>query len=279
MSFYLNFTPPSLGIDLKLKEMGFGHYRILNKFLINNNNFHITEYFDKILLDCLEEKDAITSLSNFDKFCGLFLLRCACISPEIEFNVGPSPKKALLLPLLKKSLDAKTTFSKKVVINEDIEISITLPKILYFETQFDALYDSIDEVFFKDKKVIFNNKKELIDTLPAHVLTHLKDFSKQVEKDFNPIVLDVGINEKDKFSLSPYNLSLLEILKALYSTNLKSIIELQYILVSKCRYSADYIDKNTLAENLIIANIYEAEMKRINEEQNKAMEKPGLGNK
>lgn len=279
MSFYLNFTPPSLGTNLKLKEVCFGHYRTLNKFLINNNNLHIVEYFDKILLDCIEEKDVVSSLTNFDKFCGLFLLRCTCISPEIEYNSGPSPKKASLLPLLKKSLDAKTFFSKKVTVNEDIEVSITLPKILYFETQFDALYDSIDEVYFKGKKVIFNNKKELVDTLPAQVLNHLKDFSKQVEKDFKPIVLDIGVNEKDRFSLSPYNLSLLEILKALYSTNLKSIIELQYILVSKCRYSAEYIDKNTLAENLIIANIYETEMKRINEEQNKAMEKPGLGNK
>jgi len=279
MSFYLNFTPPSLGTNLKLKEVCFGHYRTLNKFLINNNNLHIVEYFDKILLDCIEEKDVVSSLTNFDKFCGLFLLRCTCISPEIEYNSGPSPKKASLLPLLKKSLDAKTFFSKKVTVNEDIEVSITLPKILYFETQFDALYDSIDEVYFKGKKVIFNNKKELVDTLPAQVLNHLKDFSKQVEKDFKPIVLDIGVNEKDRFSLSPYNLSLLEILKALYSTNLKSIIELQYILVSKCRYSAEYIDKNTLAENLIIANIYETEMKRINEEQNKAMEKPSLGNK
>ena len=39
------------------------------KFLINNNNKHIEEYFNNIILDCLVEKEDYSKLTNFDKFC------------------------------------------------------------------------------------------------------------------------------------------------------------------------------------------------------------------
>ena len=279
MSFYLNYTPPTLNKNLKLKELSFLQYRTLNKFIINNNNSHICDYFDSILQECLIERNAFDKLTNFDKFCALFLLRCTCVSPEIEFINNTAKAKASLLPLLQKCLDLKTEFSRLVKVDENIELELTLPKVLYFETLFDGLYESVSEVFFKGDKVNYDNKKELVETLPAEVLNALKQFSGDITEAFKPVVLNIGIKEKDQFSLSPYNLSLLEILKALYTANLKSILELQYVLVSKCRYNPDFIDKNTLTENLILANIYEDEVKRINEEQSKSFENPVAGNK
>jgi hypothetical protein len=279
MSFYLNYTPPTLNKNLKLKELSFLQYRTLNKFIINNNNSHICDYFDSILQECLLEANVFNKLTNFDKFCALFLLRCTCVSPEIEFINNTAKAKASLLPLLQKCLDLKTEFSRVVKVDENIELELTLPKVLYFETLFDGLYESVSEVFFKGDKINYDNKKELVETLPAEVLNTLKQFSGDITEAFKPIVLNIGIKEKDQFSLSPYNLSLLEILKALYTANLKSILELQYVLVSKCRYNPDFIDKNTLTENLILANIYEDEVKRINEEQSKSFENPVAGNK
>ena len=279
MSFYLNYTPPTLNKNLKLKELSFLQYRTLNKFIINNNNSHICDYFDSILQECLIETNIFDKLTNFDKFCALFLLRCTCVSPEIEFINNTAKAKASLLPLLQNCLDLKTEFSRLVKVDENIELELTLPKLLYFETIFDGLYESVSEVFFKGDKVNYDNKKELVETLPAEVLNALKQFSSDITEAFKPVVLNIGIKEKDQFSLSPYNLSLLEILKALYTANLKSILELQYVLVSKCRYNPDFIDKNTLTENLILANIYEDEVKRINEEQSKSFENPVAGNK
>jgi len=279
MSFYLNYIPPTLNKSLKLKELTFLHYRVLNKFLINNNNNHISDYFDTILQDCLVDKNDFENFTNFDKFCALFLLRCTCVSPEIEFLKNNAKSKASLLPLLQKCLDLKTEFKKIVKVDDNIELELTLPKILHFDTLFDALYDSISSVLFKGNSVNFGDKKELVEILPAEVSTHLKQFSNDIIEAFKPIVLNIGVNEKDQFSLSPYNLSFLEILKALFAANLKNILELQYVLVSKCRYNPDFVDKNTLTENLILTNIYEDEVKRINEEQNKAFDKPTIGNK
>jgi len=276
MSFYLNYFAPTLQKNLHLKEINFLQYKTLNKFLINNNNQHIQEYFDNILKECLLED---VELTNFDKFCALFLLRCTCISPEIEFYVGNSTKKASLLNFLKKCLDFKVEFSKKVKIDENIELTLKLPKSFIFETTFDALYETISEVYYRDKKLIYNSNSELMEVLPADVLTHLKDYSKKLDKEFRDLVFDVGVKDKDQFSISPFNMSMFEVLRALFNSNFRNILELQYLLVSKCRYNPDYIDKNSLMENLILTNIYEEEVKKINEEQDKALEKPKPGNK
>lgn len=276
MSFYLNYFAPTLQKNLHLKEINFLQYKTLNKFLINNNNQHIQEYFDNILKECLLED---VELTNFDKFCALFLLRCTCISSEIEFYVGNSTKKASLLNFLKKCLDFKVEFSKKVKIDENIELTLKLPKSFIFETTFDALYETISEVYYRDKKLIYNSNSELMEVLPADVLTHLKDYSKKLDKEFRDLVFDVGVKDKDQFSISPFNMSMFEVLRALFNSNFRNILELQYLLVSKCRYNPDYIDKNSLMENLILTNIYEEEVKKINEEQDKALEKPKPGNK
>jgi len=279
MSFHLNFTSPTLNKNFKLKELSFSQYRTLNKFLINNNNNHISEYLDIILHECLVEKNEFLDLSSFDKFCALFLLRCTCISPEIEFLKNNLKSKASLLPFLQKCLDFKTEFFETVKVDENIELKLSLPKIFFFETYFDAMYESIDSVYHNGNLVEYSNKKELVEILPAGVLNSLKEFSEKITDAFKPLVLNIGVNEKDQFSLTPYNLSFLEILKALFSANLKNIFELQYVLVSKCRYNPDYVDKNTLAENLILLSVYEEEVKKINEEQSKSIDKQNLGNK
>jgi len=277
MSFYLNFTAPTTKKSLRLKELNFLQYKTLNKFLINNNNTHIAEYFDQILKECI--LDEATELTNFDKFCALFLLRCTCVSPDIEFYIGTNTQKTSLLNFLKDCLDFDTEFNRKISIDKSIELQLSLPKNLNFETTFDALHDCITGVIYEGKKLIYRNVNELIEVLPAGITTHLKDFSDDLEKSFKKLIFKVGVKESEQFSISPFNLSLLEVLKALFSSNLKNILELQYLLVSKCRYNPDYIDKSTLMENLILVNIYETEVKAINEEQDKALEKTKPGNK
>lgn len=270
MPFYINFDAPTLGEKLKVKEITFSQYKTLNKFLINNNNDHIAEYFDKILEESIIENDKFSKLTNFDKFCALFLLRCTCISPDIEYKEGPLSTKFSLLPFLKRCLDFKTEFTKTIKIDK-AEVRVTLPKLLQFETLYDVFYDSISQVFFDGKEIFYpSNRQDLYDMLPAEITKHIKTFSDEINESFKTLVLEVGKKNEQRVTLSPYNLSLLEILKALYNANLKSILELQYILVSKLFYTPEYLDNNTLAENMVLANIYETEMSKLEKEQSKA---------
>jgi hypothetical protein len=269
MPFFINFKIPTLDTEVKLKEVSFKTFKTINKFLINQNNNHINEFFDEILMECLVEKDIFYKLTNFDKFCALFLLRCTSISPTIEYtDKGINVKKALL-PFLNKCLDFKTNFSKQIHL-DSYEIMLNLPDTLFFNDIFDAFYSCIHKVYIKNSEIDFKsvNKAGFIDNLPAEVTSRIKEYSDSIKTDFSKLVFDVLANESDnKLTLSPFDLSFFEILKALYTSNLKNIFELQYILVSKLNYSADYVDNSTLTENLILCNIYEQEMQKLKEEQ------------
>lgn len=278
MEFCLNFDAPTLGKSLKLNEISFKQYRTLNKFLINNNNFHISDFFNNILKECLVEKEYFDTLSNFDKFCALFLLRCISVSPDIEFKKDKINSKASLMPFLKTCLDFKIDFFKTIKLDENVKVVLSLPKQLAFDNIFDVYYDCIHQVFYNDKEIVYpHDRSKLLEMLPAEITKHLKEFADETTDKFKSVVLNIGLSKDEKVAITPFNLSLIEILKALYSANLKSIMELQYLLVSKLFYTPEYIDSNTLAENLVLANIYEFEVKKMNEEQAKSfpIEKQG----
>jgi hypothetical protein len=278
MSFYLNFHSPTLDKDLRIKELTFKQYRVLNKFLLNNNNFHISEYFEEIVKECLLEKEYYEQLTNFDKFCMLYLLRCLFVSPEIELKDKTSVTKIPLVPFLNKCIDFKTNFTSEHIL-DTLKLQITLPKALYFENLLDAYYSSVDKVFVNDEEIdIFTNvseeRQKIIEQLPAEVTGHIDKFSKDTVKAFKPLVLKVGVKDNDKIEISPYNTTLFEILKALFSANLKNIYEMQYLLVSKMFFTCEAIDNNTLTENIVLCKIYEGELAKMQEEQSKAVANP-----
>jgi len=269
MSFFINFSVPSLKKDVKLKEVNFSSFKTINKFLINQNNSHIDECFNEILKSSLIEKENFTLFTNFDKFCALFLLRCTSISPTIEYTEKTMGVKKPLIPFLSKCLDLKIDIQQSFNI-DNYEIHLGLPKDLYFNDIFDAYYSSIHKIYFKNQElqVTLTEKTELIDSLPAEVMVKVKEFSQKVNYLFSDLIFDlISTENSTPLKLSPYDLSFFEILKALYTSNLKNILELQYILVSKLNYSADYVDSNTLTENLILCNIYDQEMQKLKEEQ------------
>jgi len=272
MSFYVNFTVPSLEQQVKLQEVDLKTFKTINKFLINKNNTHINEYFNETLYKSLVEKDVFSKLTNFDKFCALFLLRCTSVSPDAEFKENVINVKKPLLPFLSSCLDLKVPFLKTIYSGE-LEIHLSLPKNLYFTDVFDAYFSSITKILLKNRPIELNenNKQDIIDNLPAEITGMIKEYSENINKSFSSLVFDVLSTKEDSSAvvLSPFNLSLFEILKALYTTDLKSIYELQYVLVSKLRYSAEYIDNNTLVDNLIIFSIYQQEIERANKEQAK----------
>jgi len=269
MSFYLNFSSPTLKKDLKLKELPFFAFKTLNKFLTNKNNRHISDYFDEIVLSSLVEKDEYTKLTNFDKFCILFILRCTCISPDLEFNQNGANRQKSLLPLLTACLDFTTTF-ENTFEHDNIKFTVSLPTSLYFETLYEAFCSAITKLFINNKEIelIKDKKTEIIESLPAHITNEIKKFSETIETSFNTLNFKlVDIPSSTPFILSPFNLSFFELLKLLYTSDLKSIFDLHYILVSKLNYTPEYTDRNTLVENLLICKTYETELQAQKEAQ------------
>jgi hypothetical protein len=275
MDFYLNLTLPNIAESLKIRELSFKQLRILNKFLHNKNNAAINFYLEKILEENIIDYNKKINLNSHDKFCIFLLLRLASVSPEIEIKKENFIKKTSLLPFFTQISSLKTTTST-IIENDNIKIKVSLPKQFHYEDIFSSFSDTIDTIQIKQgEDIIFNQltqaeKTTIFDNLPASIIESIYAYKQLIETEFKSITLN--IDGENNIELSPFNASLFEIVKILYFSDLKSLYDIQYLLVSKVNYNAEYLEKNTLLENVILINNYSDEMAKTSDETKKALD-------
>lgn len=273
MEFYLNFTLPSSTFKAKIKELSFKQLRSLNKFISNKDEISISSAFETILNENIHNFNELPPLNNLEKFCILFLIRMASISPEIEFKKDLILRKLSLSTLFNILTNKKFTFFKKIE-KDNIELKLSLPKSLYFNELFNNFYECLDEIKINNDKIIkVNNLTQeeqltLYENLPAHVLNELKDHKIFIENQFAGI--EFKIDEENKIEITPFNHSLFELLKLIYSIDLKTLYDLHFLIVTKLNYTPDYVDSNTLLENIILINNYNDEIAKAAEESKKS---------
>jgi len=268
MSFYLNYESPVLKKSFKIKELTFGQFRDLNKYILSNNNIFIESFFDEILTNNLEQKDLLKQLCNYDKFCILVLLRTVNISPELEIFEKNKNFKVPLKDFLNKCLNF-THDTTKNIEHDNIKIKLELPASFVINNLLDLSDMVVKRVEIGDSILNFSEieselKKEIIEALPANIIFDIKKFYENLVNVFSELSFTLpSINET--INLNPFDSSLLEILKLLFRANLKNIYEMQYFMVSKMYYTPEYIDNNTFVENVLLLRLFEDELKKQDE--------------
>jgi len=281
MAFYLNYDSPTQQRSFKIKELSLRQFRELNKYILNNNNSYIESYIDEILKENLEIKEDIFYFTNFDKFLAMFMLRCVCVSPDLDFLDKKTNIKVNLLDILNKITNFKFEYSKKIELLP-FKISLSLPRSFVFYN-FLNLSDHLLNIIEVEEETIYfsclnsNDRELMLRSLPASILTHIEDYYKSLNRQFESLKITLPtIN--DPIQLNLFDSSLLEFLKILFKTNLSNLYELQYLLISKLNYSAEYLDNCTFTESLLILKLYESELKKQEElsKKNNAPKLPGM---
>jgi len=279
MDFFLNYTSQITGEKLFIKELTFKQYKTLNKFLHNKNDYSINTYFEDILKTNLINYIDYTTLTNFDKFCLLFLLRISSISSDLELKKNNFTTKIDLLKIYNTITEYKFDLPG-VIIDNAIEIKINLPKNLFFENLFTVFYEIIDTITIKttDNPQTINfstltstEKIAFYDNLPVSTVKLISEYKKQQEKQFEELIFK--INDEYSVNINPYNISLFEICKFLFFSDLKGLYDLHYFIVSKIHYTPEYSDNSTFLENLMLLNNYTEESIRKEEEMKKSIDK------
>lgn len=281
MAFYLNFDSPSQKRSFKIKEMSLRQFKELNKYILNNNNLYIEKYFDEILLENLENKEDFYYFTNYDKFCCFVMLRCVCVSPDLDLFSNKANIKVNLLDFLNKILSFNFTFEKNVELFP-FKINLTLPRTFLFYNFLNLSDHMINTIQVEDETIYFTSltseeREQMLRSLPAAILNFIEDYFKELNTQFNGLTLNIPTLE-EPIPLNLFDSSMLEVLKILFKTNLNNLYELQYILTSKLNYNPEYLDNSTFIENLIILKLYEAELKKQEELSKKSSTaKPPLG--
>jgi len=272
MAFYLNFEAPSTRTKHKISELNFLQFKELNKYILNNNDLLLEKYIDEIIENNLEFKTDIREFTNYDKFCLMVLQRIICIAPDLEFSEKNQTHRLPLTNFLKQIFEFNTQF-KKILTMDNITVELGLPTHFVYDNFLDLTTYIIQQIKFENETINFNalqdnEKDEVLKLLPASVIFEIKNFYETIVENFKQIKFKLPtINEN--IELNPFNQSLLDIIKYFFKTNLTSLYEMQYFIVSKIFYTPEYVDKNTFVENIMLLNLFEKEQKKVEEQQNK----------
>jgi hypothetical protein len=278
MDFFLSYTTIISKKKLFIKELTFKQLKVLNKFIQNKDEEAINICFESILLENIQNLNTDDVLTNYDKFCLLFLLRLASISPEIELKKQNILTKVNLLPAYNTFFNINLN-NNYTIENNSFKIKLSLPKSLHFNNIFDILLSSIDQIDVitaNGLKIInFNTltteeKKIIFEKLPAYIINDINKTKQTIENVFTNVSLTIDAH--NKLPINPFNMSLFEMLKLLLTVDLKHLYDIQYALVHKLNFDAFYADNNTLTENIILINNYTEEMSKKMQETRKAMD-------
>lgn len=255
------------------------HYFELSKFITNNDDEGITYYLDLIVNNVLLDKTLTNKLSNLDKF--IIILNSKIISSGSKISIiGDNNIKTefSLVGIINNIIKNIKDFEfEKLIISEDLEIIISLPKN-FIISDIDQIYkEIINKIKTKDEIIYFNNltedeKDDIINIIPVSLTGDIIDYITKTQDLFKKISL---IQENSKLGtqnipLNVFDNTLFMFMKSLFGENLKNYYELQYILCTKLHFSINDYMSLTPNDCKIFINLYSEDMKKQQEEQEKS---------
>jgi len=266
--FTLQCWVPSISAYSRVYEFTVGQYTTLSKFILNNDDEGLAEYFETILQNNLKEKNLYKNLTKYDKWFLLTFLRTVNISPTLTLKAkDPANKECTydidLLKILTQGSDFFPIYKFNIqmdLINVEIEIdnSIKLknkPILNYIKTiqtkknkiQIHSLPDNEKNSIFKNLGIIEN------------VIENIVFKKDELNKVFKIIPVIPQLKEVYEVSLSLFDNTLFEFLKLIFSPYSKGIFAKKYFLMNKIGVNLSHIDSLTPLECDIYINLYNQE--------------------
>ena len=254
------------------------HYFELSKFITNNDDEGISNYFDYVIKDVLIQNNIFNELSNIDKF--LIILNSKIISSGSKISlVGEKNIKTefslngIINNVIKK---LENIDFEKTIFSENLEISISLPKSLLVN-DIDQIYkEVIKKIVINDECIFFSDlteieKDDIMKLLPISATGDILNYitnTQNILKDISIFQENIKIGIQN-IPVNAFDNTLFAFIKSLFGENLKNYYELQYILYTKLNISLDHYMSITPNDCKIFINLYNEDMKKQQEEQQK----------
>jgi hypothetical protein len=274
-NFYTTLDLPSLDKKIKIKEINNCYYIDILKFIQNSNLEELINFFDLIIS---ENTDAdINALTNLDKFCILIEMRSVSIGNIIEFSIDNKNIKYNLSDICTKIQNLKNI--NKTIKIDNLNFELGIPKKLIIPNYNDIIQSCIKKINDIDLDTFTNIEKEsLYKMIPAHIYNDIKNFIiENTEYIESQNIFNLSIVESFKdFKINPFNNSLIELLKNIYSDNLMNFYDLQFNLITKLHISYDHFMSMTYNEARMYVAMQNKEIKKQEEAEKKSQGKLSL---
>jgi hypothetical protein len=269
---------PILKQNIRYQNITNKNYFDIIRFITNNDDEGLNEYFEWLLYDIIVDKEIVKKLTNIEKFLILLDNRANTIGNTLQIKNDKNAKIELSIIVIKNDIIKNLNYLNliKVVNSEKYTVELSLPKTLIIEN-IDEIYKQIfNKIKIGEDEIQFSlltdqEKLDIINIMPADISAEMMDFIKKTKEDLTKIKIitentKVGLENID---LNSYDSTLFMFLKSIFKDSLINFYELQYSLITKMSVSYDQFIKMTPNECKLYIKLYNDEKRREQEEQEK----------
>ena len=279
LEFTTKIYLPILKQTIRFKNLNNSHYFNILKFITNNDEEGLNDYFENLILDLIIDKSIFSNLSNLEKFLILLEMRSSSVGDSLQITGNNSSKIDLSIISIKNTIQNKLNelnLTKNLKCDNNYNVFLSIPKTFLID-DIDKMYtEIIDKIEIQDETLKFFNltsteKELIINNIPATISVNILSFIKNIQSSIGDINIITG-NEKfglETIKLSVFDKTMFMFLKSIFTDDLYNYYELQYSLSNKMNVSYDHFMKMSPNECKLFINFYNKEMKKQEEAQQK----------
>jgi len=283
LEFTTKIYLPILKQTIRFKNLNNSHYFDILKFITNNDEEGLNDYFENLILNLIIDKSIICNLSNLEKFLILLEMRSSSVGDSLQITGNNSSKIDLSIISIKNIIQSKLDkldLTKILKCENNYTVFLSIPKTFLIDN-IDKMYtEIIDKIEIDDEILNFFDltdveKELIISNIPATISGNILTYIKNIQSCISDINIITG-NEKfglETIKLSVFDKTMFLFLKSIFTDDLYNYYELQYSLSNKMNVSYDHFMKMSPNECKLFINFYNKEMKK----QEEAQQKQGVG--
>jgi hypothetical protein len=269
---------PILKKDVRYTCINNENYFQIIKFILNNDDEGLNEYFEWILNEIIVQKDIIKHMSNIEKFLILLDNRSMTIGNVLSIKSEKNAKVDMHISSIKNKIinNISNIELTKVCSFDNSRIYLSLPKTMIIDN-IDTIYNEvINKIEVENDVIEFyslteEEKLSIISNIPAVLSNDILSFVQNSQENLTKISLinknaHIGIEE---ININCYDSTLFLFLKSIFKDDLMNFYELQFNMMTKMNVSNDHFMSLTPNECKLFVKFYNEEKKKEEEAQSK----------
>ena len=285
MEFSSKLNLPILKEEIRYLNLNNHNYLDILKFITNNDDEGLINYFDNILLEKIINKNLISKLSVVEKFLILLDLRSILLGDKLQLINKENINIDLSISSIRDNLIKNTNSIEliKYIDYNNIQLCLSMPKSFDVEN-IDKIYKEIIDKIKIDEDIIDfyaltdEDKDTIIGILPANLAQKLLEYieyCQELSEDID-IIKGNAVIGLDSVPLRIFDKTLFMFLKNTFGNDLMGFYELQFNMMSKLHVSSDNFMKMSPAECKIFIQFYNQDMKRQEDAQKSSGSMPSM---
>jgi hypothetical protein len=285
MQFSSKLFLPVLNEEVRYLNLNNNNYLDILKFVTNNDDEGLIDYFDNILQEKILDKNLVSKLSVIEKFLILLDLRSILLGDKLQLINKENINIDLSISSIRDNLIKNINNIEliKYINYNNIQLCLSTPKS--FDTEnIDKIYKEIIDKIKIDEDIIDfysltdEDKDHIINNLPANLAQELLEYIEFCQDISQNIDIIKG-NDRiglDSVPLRVFDKTLFMFLKNTFGNDLMGFYELQFNMMSKLNVSSDNFMKMSPAECKIFIQFYNQDMKRQEDAQKSSSSMPSM---